>query len=56
MRTDVRRNQRIMDLTKMLLSGKKLEDVRFRAYQLASKKTADEYIEQALRNVRRAKK
>ena len=51
MTPEQKRNMRIMELSKMLLNRKSVEQVRKRAYQMASKKTAESYVEQAIRNV-----
>ena len=56
MRTDVRREGRIRDLTNMALAGAKIEDIRHRAYKMAAKKTAEEYLDQMYRNIQKAKK
>jgi len=39
----------------MLLNKKPIAEVRKRAYQMASKRTAEQYVEQAIRNVTREK-
>lgn len=45
------RSMRLQELTKMALSGKTLEQIKHRAYQMASKRTADEYIAEVIRRV-----
>ena len=56
MRADIARQGRIRELTDMALRGVKIEDIRRRAYQMVSKKTADEYLDQMYRNLQKAKK
>lgn len=51
MNAEARRNLRIQELTRMALAGKPLEQIRIRAYQLASKKTAEEYVAEVLRRM-----
>jgi len=48
-----RRNIRIQELTRMALAGKKLEVIYTRAYQMAAKKTAEEYVAEVIRRVKR---
>lgn len=55
MRPDVARAQRIRDLTNMALRGATLEQITFRARQMASPAVAKQYIEQVLRNIQAAK-
>lgn len=51
MNAEAKRNLRIQELTRMALTGKSLEQIRIRAYQLAAKNTAEEYISEVLRRV-----
>lgn len=51
MNAEAKRNLRIQDLTRMALAGKSLDEIRIRAYQLAAKNTAEEYINEVLRRV-----
>ena len=51
MNAEAKRNLRIQELTRMALAGKSLEDIRTRAYQLAAKGTAEEYVKEVLRRV-----
>jgi hypothetical protein len=51
MNAEAKRNLRIQELTRMALAGKSLEQIRTRAYQLAAKNTAEEYIAEVLRRI-----
>ena len=53
MSPEQRRSLRIQELTKMALHGKKLEVIYARAYQMAAKKTAEEYVEEVIRRVKK---
>ena len=51
MSPDHRRQLRLQELTKMALNGKSLEQITHRAYQMASKKSADLYVDEVIRRV-----
>ena len=55
MNNDAKRNLRIQELTRMALAGKKLDEIRIRAYQMAAKKTADGYVYEVLRRIQAIK-
>jgi len=55
MSPDAKRNLRIQELTGMALRGKKLEQIYARAYQMAAKKTAEAYVEEVIRRVKKCK-
>lgn len=48
---DQKRNLRIQELTRMALRGATLEELKNRAMQMASKKTAMEYVDEVVRRV-----
>ena len=47
------RNMRIANLTSMALRGCSLEEIRRKAYHLASPKTAEEYIQEVIRRLQK---
>ena len=46
------RNIRIQTLTNMALRGATMKELQNHAYRLASKKTADEYIDEVVRRLK----
>ena len=53
MSPEFRRSLRIQELTKMALAGKKLDAIYTRAYEMAARKTADEYVAEVIRRVKK---
>jgi len=47
------RSGRISELTRMALKGKTLKQIKTRAFQMASKKIALEYVEEVQRRVKK---
>ena len=47
------RNLRIQELTRMALRGDKYEVIKKRAYQMASKVTAENYLAEVVRRVQK---
>lgn len=45
------RSQRLSELTKMALRGCTYEEIKVRAYQMASKSTAEQYLAEVVRRV-----
>ena len=55
MSPDQKRSGRIMELTRMALNGAPLDKIRVRAYQMAAKATADQYVAEVVRRMQTLK-
>jgi hypothetical protein len=51
MNTSQIRSQRLAELTRMALRGATYDDLKRRAYQMASKPTAEQYLAEVVRRV-----